>query len=125
MSTSRVVLRGVLVTLLVWAASVPLAEYAFLLAGTRVAGVMDGFYLPFAEKSYRPRENAEAFMNWFSGGFHVYTDDLGLRVGSDRAASHDRGAVDILVMGDSQAFGQGLDYEQTVVGRFAALAAAK
>lgn len=113
---------------LVFAASVFVAEGAFRVAGTRVAATMEGFYEAFGAGGFRHRPNAASFMNWHSGAFHVYTDAVGCRVaqnvGTTNASAEGRGA-DVLVLGDSQAFGQGLEYNQTVIGEFAQRAAAE
>lgn len=112
---------------LVFAASVFVAEGAFRVAGTRVAATMEGFYEPFGEGGFRHRPNAASFMNWHSGPFHVYTDSTGCRV-AQRVGESNGGAdartADVLVLGDSQAFGQGLEYDRTVIGEFARSAAA-
>ncbi len=113
----RRVLRLAWIPLVVWAGSVVVAEGAFRLAGVRPAGSIQGIYEPFGDGGFRARPNAHSFQNWFSGAFDVYTDGRGFRVGGPAGGAGEPGReVDILVAGDSQAFGQGLDYEQTVVG---------
>jgi hypothetical protein len=99
------------------------AEGAFRLAGTRVAASMDGFYEPFGAGSYKMAPHAHAFMNWYPEAFSVETDDLGLRIAGSAAPAAEPRRIDVLILGDSQAFGQGLDYEQSIGGRFQAVAA--
>jgi len=101
---------------------VPVAEVGFRLAGVQTAGAMGGFYETFGQNSFKSAPNASAFMNWYSGSFHVYTDSLGFRVSEPGREAPSAAALDILVMGDSQAFGQGLEFEHTVAGQFAAIA---
>lgn len=113
-----------LIVLVVFAASVPAAEWAYRRAGVQVAGAMGGFYEPFGQGSFKPRPNARAFMNWYSGSFTVNTDSTGFRVGDERSDAEAKAPVDVLVLGDSQAFGQGLAFERTIIGEFAALARA-
>jgi hypothetical protein len=118
----RRVARLVALSLLVWFLSIFAAEGAFRLAGVRVVAAMGGFYEAFGDQNYRHKPNAAAFHDWFSGDFWAYTDQQGFRVGaSERSRRLD--AVDVLVLGDSQAFGQGVDYEASIIGQFAKRAA--
>ncbi len=114
--------RRALVVLLVFLASIPGAEAAYRWAGVQVAGAMGGFYESFGERSFKSAPGASVLMNWYSGTFHVHTDGLGFRVAQPGRPSPDPASIDILLMGDSQTFGQGLEYERTVAGEFAAIA---
>lgn len=116
-------LRLCWIPLLTWAVSIPCAEVAFRLAGTKVAGVVSGINEPFADGSYKMRPNASVYQNWLSGSFTIRTDEFGFRRGeADHPKDSVAGQTDILVLGDSQALGQGLEYEESVVGVFAGLA---
>jgi hypothetical protein len=83
---------------------------------------MEGFYTPLGDSGFRHKPNAHAFHNWYSGPFEVNTDPTGFRVGKDSLAAIPKD-VDILVIGDSQAFGQGVDFEQSLIGQFQSRAA--
>jgi hypothetical protein len=96
--------------------SVPVAEVAYRLAGTQVAATMTGIYRSYGDGGYRLRSDADVLQNWASGAFWVHTDARGFRVGREGPTGT---TPDVLVLGDSQAFGQGLEFEETVVGRFA------
>lgn len=117
----RQTLGHVWIVALVWALSVPLAEIAFRLAGTPVAATMTGFYEPFGDSGYKLRSNASVLQDWVSGRFWVHTDARGFRVGENAPAAPE-GDPDVLVLGDSQTFGQGVEFEQSVIGVFAAAA---
>lgn len=124
MSTSRIVLAATAILLACVVISVPVAELAFRLAGVIPADQTAAVFRPFGSGSYRVRARAMSREDWASGPFWIYSDDLGLRCTADgtpslRAGDH----IDTLVLGDSQAFGLGLDYERTVVGVMAGLAA--
>lgn len=119
----RRIARWAWIPLVVWLASIAVAELAFRRLGTRVAATMDGFYEPFGDGAYRHASCASAFMNWFSGPFWVHTDELGLRTGAPchdhPPTAHESLVPDVLVLGDSEAFGSGLDFEKTTIGRLA------
>lgn len=115
------VLRLAWIPLVVWTLSILAAEAAFRLAGTRVIAAMGGFYESFADGTYKHRPSAAAYHDWASGTFWAYTDSSGFRVGdSDRQRAEL--SPDILVLGDSQAFGQGVEFEQSMIGVFASKA---
>jgi len=117
MSTSRTIAfaLGVLAACLVLSA--PVAEGAFRLLGIEPADQTVAVFRPFGDGSYRPSPRAKSLEDWASGKFWIYTDDFGLRCGADgRPAAEPGKPVDLLILGDSQAFGLGLDFERTVVG---------
>jgi hypothetical protein len=119
MSTSRYLARLAWIPLVVWLVSVVAAEYCYRLLGVHVVENMEGFYEPFGQRSYRHRPRANVFMNWFSGSFSVHTDLLGFRVAALSDTAQDIHNPEVLVIGDSQAFGQGVEFEDTVIGAFA------
>ncbi len=121
----RTLLRAAWVVPVTLALSVLAAEGVFRLLGTRVASTMEGFYEPFGDGSFKHKPGARAFMNWSSGSFFVQIDALGMRVGHADAGAAARAErdPDILVLGNSCAFGQGLDDAQAPIGVFAAHAA--
>jgi len=103
--------------------SLPAAEMVFRLLGARPVEDLAGLYCSFGERGYRLRENVITSTEWYSGPFTVRTDDLGLRCGAAAETRTRTGdAVDFLVLGDSQGFGQCLDYEASLAGGWACLA---
>lgn len=112
------------ITLSIWILSVFVCEAMYRIYGVSLTKSMEGFYDNFGNNGFKHRSNAAVTMNWYSGVFHVYTDNLGFRVRDKSGQDGERlPKVDILVLGDSQAFGQGLDYGDTVIGSFAEKAA--
>jgi hypothetical protein len=120
----RHIIKVVLVPVVVALLSLPLADIAFRLAGARPSDDLAGLYAAFGDGGFRHRENVATSTEWFSGPFSVFTDGFGLRCGAAASTRTPAGAtVDYLVLGDSQGFGQCLDYEASVVGSLAGLAA--
>lgn len=102
------------------------AEAVFRLFGDRPSEDLQGLYAPFLAGSYRLAEDRRTHANWASGSFSVQTDDIGLRCDASRAysiKSHQR--LDILFLGDSQGFGHGVDFEESLAGATAILAEGK
>src|ERR1043166_4953566 len=125
MSISSVT-RAVLVLILIWLASVPAAEIFFRVVGDRPSDDLSGLYSPFVDGSYKlgPRVETHAF--WSAGKFSVYTDELGLRCDRDlRLATHPGDRPDAIILGDSQGFGNGVNFEESVAGVVANLAASE
>lgn len=127
MSTSSIGrwLIAVLIPLGIWAASVVPAEIVFRLLGRQPADTILGYYAPFGEKGFRLKPHADTRFNWWSGPFSVRTDGLGLRIpdAADSKTYRPKPNERIwLAIGDSQGFGNGVPYEQSVVGRVAARA---
>ncbi len=115
-------LRLACIPVIVFAISIFAAEGAYRLAGTRVASTMEGFYEPFGQGTFKHKPFASSFMNWSSGSFHVHIDADGMRVPNPALpgdASPTR-EPDVLILGNSEAFGQGQDDAHTTMGRFAA-----
>lgn len=97
--------------------SAVLAEGAFRLAGVRATNLTEGVYETFQDGSFRLRDNADAYLAWYPKGFHVYTNEAAVRVAKGDPG-WTRGPVDVVIAGDSQALGWGLDYEKTFAGIF-------
>ena len=117
MSTFRRMFILLGIPVLTWVGSVGVAESVSRALGKHPADDFEGIYQPFADGSFKLRPDCASFANWFSGPFHVYTDELGLRCGPDvqPGVSSDR-RIDVLILGDSQGFGQGVSYEHSVAG---------
>lgn len=126
MSTSRLPHWFVLLAIpaLAFAASLPVAEVTFRSLGDDPAGALEGLYEQFGNGNYKHAAGVVTDASWSTGRFSVVTDDLGLR--SDRARKHaTRPGQDVrlLVLGDSQGYGQGVEYEDSLVGALAEIAA--
>jgi hypothetical protein len=110
-----------LIPMCTFAASIFVAEGAFRFAGTRVASTMEGFYEPFGEGTFKHKPGASVFMNWSSGAFQVHIDADGMRAGAPVSPSQTpTREPDVLILGNSEAFGQGQDFEPSTMGQFAA-----
>jgi len=94
-----------------------LAEGAFRLAGVRRASLTEGVYQPFLDGSFRLQENASAYLAWYPRGFHVYTNEAAVRVAKGESG-WTRGPVGVVIAGDSQCVGWGLEYEKAFGGIF-------
>lgn len=104
--------------------SIPCIEIALRLLGQHTTSNLIGLYQPFGRSGgYKLSPNFRGDTDQLVGRFSVFTNGLGLRGGKDdvgRSAS--AGDEDILVLGDSQAYGDGLDYENSLAGQLASLA---
>jgi hypothetical protein len=114
----------VTITIGVWLLSIPAAEVAFRLAGDKPTTELEGLYEEFGSLSYKHRAHVVADADWIEGRFSVATDAHGLRCGRGQASSTLTARdFDLLLLGDSQGYGQGLDFEQTISGVLSRLAA--
>ena len=123
-SNTRSLIVGSIAICTVWLISVFIAEEIFRLLGDKPSGDLKGLFIEFGDRSYRLAPNVLTGANWASGEFEVATDDLGLRC--DTAGRYSIGpqtVVDFLFMGDSQGFGNGVNFEDTIPGVAAELAA--
>jgi hypothetical protein len=108
----------------VWVASLLLAEVGFRLLGDRPSADLGGMYAPFEGGSYKLAPSVNTDASWSAGHFSVHTDGLGLRCDKDRQRSLKPGeTADLILFGDSQGFGNGLNYEDTLAGAVADIAA--
>lgn len=109
---------GVPLTILaVWACSLFVAELTFRLLGDHPSADLGGLYRAFGDKSYRLAPGVRTGADWASGPFDVVTDSLGLRCdASGRFATKAGTTLDFLFVGDSQGFGNGVDFEKTIPG---------
>src|SRR5207244_4092310 len=123
MSTSKLLffLRYFTTFLLIWILASLGAEAAFRSIGDRPSANMKNLYMQFGA-AYKPRPMADTGADWSTGSFSVHTDALGLRCDRLRHMGTRPGdAIDILFLGDSQGFGNGLDFEETIPGTVAKL----
>jgi hypothetical protein len=104
-------------------ASVPLAEIAFRLLGDEPSLDLRGMYAPFDDGSYKLASNVNTDARLASGRLVVCTDALGFRCDADRRfASYPGASIDVLLIGDSQGFGKGVNFEESIAGAFAGAA---
>lgn len=97
--------------------SIFVAEGAFRVLGDQASPEMKGLYMPFGDGAYKLLPNARTGANWASGSFTVTTDDLGMRCDSAHIlACHGGETIDALVIGDSQGFGNGVNFASTIAG---------
>lgn len=115
MSISRR-LRPIVVPAAAFLLSLPCAELAFRAFDGGPSGSTDGIYEPFADGSFKARPGVRTFLDWYPRGFHVATDALGLRVDHRTPAPAAPATRPLLVLGDSQGFGNGVDYHETIAG---------
>lgn len=107
----------------IWGLVTISAEGVFRLIGDTPSRDMGGLYEQFQEDGYKLAPNVETGANWATGPFTVYTDELGFRCDAERKYGARSGSeIDILFLGDSQAFGNGVDYEATIPGTVAQFA---
>jgi hypothetical protein len=111
----------ILIPLAIWIASFGAAEIVFRMLGHTPTTELAGLYEQFGE-TFKHRPHVKTDANWVGGRFSVITDSEGLRCGEKDANRPATTANDVLVIGDSQTYGQGLSYEDTMVGRLAAAA---
>ena len=105
-------------------ASFPVAELVFRLLGDEPSFDLRGLYVSFTNGTYKLAPEVQTSARFASGPLAVYTDAFGLRCDkAKRFAAHRGQPISILLIGDSQGFGNGVNFEDTVAGRIAALAA--
>jgi len=108
---------------LVWALSWPIAEVVFRIMGDHPSDDLASLYMPFGSGSYKLRPGIDTKASWAAGTFTVHTDGLGLRCDEQRCLAVGQGErVDVLFLGDSQGFGNGVSFEESVCGVAAQLA---
>jgi len=97
------------------------AEAVFRLLGDAPSEDLRGLYAPFGDNGYKLGANVDTSASWASGPFFVHTDGLGLRCDRDRRfAVHPGDLLDVVFLGDSQGFGNGVSFESTIAGTVAA-----
>lgn len=109
---------------LAWALVCIGAEAAFRVLGDRPTLDLQGLYSPFRDGLYKLRPNVDTEADWSSGHLTVHTDTLGLRCDDARQLATRPGeTVDAIILGDSQGFGNGLSFDDTLAGATAEAAA--
>jgi hypothetical protein len=108
--------------LLVFAGVTAGAEVVFRLLGDQPSADLKGMYAPFGKGSYRLGQNVDTNAAWAAGYWSVATDSLGLRCDGARVMATEAGAqLGVLLLGDSQGFGHGVSFEQSLAGSTAIL----
>lgn len=114
----------VAVVVATWVAVVPVAEGTFRLLGDEPSADLRGLYAPFADGNYKNAASVDTGASLAAGRLEVHTDGLGLRCDRARRFAVGPGdAIDVLVIGDSQGFGNGVNFEDTIAGSLAQLGA--
>jgi hypothetical protein len=112
------------ITLFTWIGAGIAAEVMFRALGDRPTLDLQGMYAPFEAGNYRLATNVDTEASWASGRLTVHTDSLGLRCDAERRfAVKPNDAIDVLLLGDSQGFGNGVSFEDSIAGAFAESAA--
>jgi hypothetical protein len=120
MSTSERRWRLILAGVLVWVVSAGVAELAFRGLGEKPTSELAGLYESFGDGNYKHRAWVRADANWVTGRFTVQTDGFGLRCSrTDADKRRQNASVDLLLLGDSQGYGMGLGFEESLAGRLA------
>jgi len=108
------------IVVLTWLCMAAAAEAVFRLVGDAPTHDLEGLYAPFVDGNYKLATNVDTEADWASGKLTVHTDDLGLRCDSDRQfATRPGQSVDVLLLGDSQGFGNGVSFESSLAGSLA------
>lgn len=126
MSTSKLTTVALFCGILAgtWLASIPAAELVFRLVGDEPSPDMRGLFVPFADGNYRLGPFVETHAFFAQGRVDVYADGMGLRCDKARRFAAKPGdAIDVLLMGDSQGFGNGVNFEETIAGTLAGIEA--
>lgn len=117
---------ALIVVVAVWASSFFIAEAAFRLLGDKPSSDLGGLFTGFGDHSYRLAPEVHTGANWASGAFEVATDGLGLRCDvQGRFRAEPGTTVDFLFLGDSQGFGNGVSFKDTIPGVVAERAATR
>ncbi len=91
--------------------------------GDRPSPDLEGLYVPFGKGGYKLGTSVDTEAAWAAGRFTVHTDSLGLRCDEARRFAVKAGdRVDILLLGDSQGFGHGVSFDESLAGGVAELA---
>jgi hypothetical protein len=116
-------LVSALIFLGILAASFPVAELVFRLLGDEPSFDLRGLYAPFANGNYKLAPEVQTSARFASGPLTVCTDAFGLRCDKGKRFGADRSRpISILIVGDSQGFGNGVNFEDTIAGSMAVLA---
>jgi hypothetical protein len=114
------VITSVLIVLAMACASIPLAEGAFRVLGDEPSVDLQGMYAQFTNGNYKLAPSVDTGARFAAGQLNVYTDSLGLRCDKARRFAVNPGsALDVLVLGDSQGVGNGVNFEHTIAGSLA------
>jgi hypothetical protein len=117
MPTSRPAARLILIVFLVWGASPAVAEVVFRILGSAPPTELEGLFEQIPGGNYKHRPWVAADANGFGGKFSVHTDGFGFRCDDARRfAAKKVQAIDLLIVGDSQAFGLGVDFDESLAG---------
>src|SRR5262245_61343035 len=124
MPTFRPFLRQGAVFILIFVLSIPLVEIVFRMVDGSPGEELRGLFTPFEQSNYKMAAMVDTNARYAWGMTEVYTDALGLRCDKERRfGTKPGGRLNALFLGDSQMFGSGLNYEETLPGRIAQVGA--
>jgi hypothetical protein len=93
------------------------AEGMFRCLGDRPSADLKGLYTSFGKSGYKLAANVDTSAAWAAGPWTVSSDALGLRCDKERTiAAHEGSRLDVLFLGDSQGFGHGVDFAESLAG---------
>lgn len=100
-----------------WLLTSALAEVAFRATGDRPSLDLERLYTAFANGNYKLAPNVDTAASLPTGLLTVHTDPLGLRCDEARTFALAPGeSVDVLLLGDSQGFGNGATFADSLAG---------
>ena len=117
MSTSSSAIRVIVLVAAVWGASPAVAEVTFRLLGAVPPTDLEGLYEQLPDGNYKHRAGVNADADWFAAKFSIHTDGFGFRCDEQRQyAAKPNEPIDLLIIGDSQGYGQGVDFDASLAG---------
>ena len=117
-------LKGIGIVVAGWVLVSGGAELVFRLLGDQPSLDLQHLYASFSRGNYRLAANVDTAANFAAGRLTIHTDPLGLRCDEQRRFGTRAGdQVDVMLLGDSQGFGNGVQFESSLAGS-AAIAAA-
>jgi hypothetical protein len=125
MSISKIAVyaKYLIIPIITWGVSLLAAEVIFRQLGDRTTEDKQGYFMPFNDGNFKLLPQLDVSAKYASGPFSVHTDSLGLRCDKDRKHAVQKGdAVGLLFIGDSQGFGNGVNFEDTIPGAVAEIA---
>ena len=109
--------RTILIVLITIIFCLTLLEIGLRISGHRPSNMTDGFFEKYGN-SYRLKKNIKKITNWPSYSYITYTNSFGFR-DKKIGERNPNNKPYIIFLGGSDAFGNGVNYEDSFVGIFA------